>query len=101
MAEALMKLQLAGQAEIAYDTLSEQDRRLIDERFERLRHWRDDDYVRSHSILLEADEGVYALRPGTDYIVVFKVADDQVTVLSIFTEEALRRFHGVPEGSTT
>lgn len=93
MIETIMDLQMSEHARFQYSTLRSDDQRTVDAGFEHLRHWQDDDYVRSRSKRLESNREVYMFRPGADYAIAFEVVGDEIVVLSIFSEETVRKFN--------
>ncbi len=100
MTGKLLNLQMSEGAEIAYSTLGADAHRRLGAWFDHLRHWRDDEFIRSNSRLLEPTEGIYVFQTGHDYFLVFKIADDNVIVLSIFREATVRKFQIKKEKST-
>jgi hypothetical protein len=99
MAEDLLNLQYTEGAKIAYSSLGPEDRRLVDAWFDHLRNWRNDEYIRSSSRRLDADEDVYVFQTGTDLVLAFKIVGDKAIILSIFRNETLRKFETTAERS--
>jgi hypothetical protein len=101
MADAPMNLQVTEQARMAYSSLGPDDRRLVDAWFDHLRNWRNDEFVRSRSRRLRADEDLYAFQTSSDDIMIgFRINDSEITVLSIFRREWLRAFEAEVARST-
>jgi hypothetical protein len=100
MAAHALALRLDQQAEFALSTLSEDDRRIVEGWFGRIRNWHTDDDVRSRSRRLEPDDGLYAFQAdGSNLIIAFRIDGDEATILSILNSQWLRYFQ--PEGSAT
>lgn len=100
MTEDLLGLQISEHAKIAYTSLGPEERRLVDAWFDHLRNWRSDEFIRAKSKQLKFDEDIYAFQTSSDFVIVFKIVGNEVTVLSIFREEALRTFASSAEKST-
>src|SRR5437899_2208188 len=92
MADRFMNLKKTEQASIALSSLGDEDRRLVHAWFDHLRNWWNDDFIRSRSQRLPADEEVYILPTSTDLRIAFSIAGDDITILSIFRKDALRPF---------
>src|SRR6266404_588998 len=92
MAEDLLNLHITERAEIAYSSLGSEERRLVDAWFDHLRNWRNDEFIRSRSKLLDSDEDIYVFQTSTDIVIAFRIVGNEVIVLSIFHKEALRTF---------
>jgi hypothetical protein len=99
MPEALLKLDLSENAEIAYSSLNAGDRRLVDAWFEHLRNWHNDDYIRTHSQRLKTEGEVYAFPTSIDLYIAFEIKADSVLILSLLHEETVRKVKPVPEKS--
>lgn len=100
MAEALLTLHIPEQVRVAYSSLGDEYRHRVDTWFEHLRNWRSDEYVRARSRRLKTDEELYAFQTSSDDIViVFRIASDGVTVVSILRRGWLRAFEAVAERS--
>jgi hypothetical protein len=97
MIARLLSLELTEQAEIAYSSLRPDDRRLIDAWFDHLRNWHNDEYVRSHSRPVPSQQDVYLFPTSRDLVIAFQLAGEAVIVLSIFREDALRKFGTLAE----
>jgi hypothetical protein len=95
MSEDLLRRTVTERAEIAYSSLGPEDRRLVGAWFDHLRNWRNDEFIRSRSRRLGDGEDVYVFQTGTDLVIAFKISGDEVIVLSIFRQEALRPFEPV------
>src|SRR2546426_1153263 len=92
MPDDLLSLHVSEHARIAYSSLGPDDRRRVDAWFDHLRNWKNDEFIRSKSKPLQPEEDVYILRTSTDIVIAFTMADDTVTVLSIFRNEAVSKF---------
>ena len=97
MADDLLSLRMTDHAKFAYSTLGSEDRRLLDAWFDHLRNWRNDEFIRSRSERLPTDEELYLFHTSADLVIAFKVADNEVIVLSILGEAALRKFENARE----
>jgi hypothetical protein len=96
----LLKLELTEHARIALATLGPEDRRLVDAWLDHLKNWWNDDYIRSKSSRLKPDEEIYVFQTSTDLMIAFEIAGDKVIVLSIFSQDTLRKFKRIAEPST-
>ena len=92
MPASLLSLEVTEQAQIAYSSLGPEDRRVIDAWFDHLKNWQNDEFIRSHSRRVASAEGTYLFMTGRDLVIAFKIADDEVIVLSIFRQELLSKF---------
>jgi hypothetical protein len=89
----LLKTHITEPARFAISTLGDEDRRIVSAWIDHLRNWHHDEHIRSRSRPLTIDPtGPFALQTSTDIIIGFKVLDDEIVVLAIFREDALRTF---------
>lgn len=95
MAEQLLDLELEEQAEIAFSSLRPEDRRQVEAWFDHLRNWHNDEFIRSRSRRLRADEEIYVTETSAGLLIAFRIAGNQVVVLAIFRKESLRTFEAL------
>jgi hypothetical protein len=89
----LLTFRFELQAEVALSTLGEADRRLVETWIEYIRHWHDNDFARSRSRRLKADEELYVFETkSSDLLIAFSISGTEATILSIFRKEWLRHF---------
>src|SRR3954454_931698 len=74
--------------DIALRTMDADDRRKVDAWFDHLRNWDGDEYVRSHSHVLEGVAGVYVLKTSGDIRIFFRIDDDTITILDVAKRSA-------------
>ena len=88
-----MDLIISHPAEIALNTLGEDDRRKIHAWFDHLRNWETDQFVQSKSRKLDlaGDESVYVLRTSTDLRLFFILGSDRIEVIDIARRDSLER----------
>ncbi len=97
MAEELLTVEITEHARFAYSSMGPQDRRILDAWFDHLRNWRNDEFIRSRSKRVSANEEMYVFQTSTDIVIVFRIDGSRVSVLSIYRAEALRAFEPATE----
>jgi hypothetical protein len=76
-------------AEIALQTLGEEDRRTVHYWLDELKNWERGGFVRQHSYQLKPNENVYVLQTSTDLRIFFRLEPDKITVLAIARKGAI------------
>lgn len=87
-----MNLEIGHAADIALQTLGDEDRRKVFAWFDHLRNWENDDFVRSKSVRLNLPDSpnVYLLRTSTDIRLFFLLHADHIEVIDIARNDSLR-----------
>lgn len=97
MSDRVLKVRLAESSEISYSSLSPDDRRVVDGWLDHLCRWPDDEFARTRSRRLKADEELYAFQANSnDLILAFRVTNNEIEVVSILREGWLKGFEAVP-----
>jgi hypothetical protein len=94
MTDQLLKLRLNDDAELALSTLGADDRRRVENLIQQLRHGREDEFVRFHSMAMATMPHHFVLKTR-DWLVFFELKEGEVVVLSVMRSDALRAVHGV------
>ena len=92
---AMKKIAIAPAVDIAMGSLTPEGVRRLQNWFESLKRWDEDEVLRRNSVLLDSIPGVYVMRTTTDIRIFFRIDGDTVTVLNVATRAAILTSAGV------
>ena len=75
--------------DVALRTLDNENRRRVDAWFGHLANWDGDEFVRSHSHILDSLPGLYVLKTNSDLRIFFTIQENTVTVIDIATKQTI------------
>ena len=87
-----MQVEIAEPADIALQTLGQDDRQRVDAWFGHLRNWEGDQFVRDHSHRLPSSQNTYVLQTGSDIRLFFTKENGKITVFDVAKRSALLLF---------
>ncbi len=97
-----MEVVLSEKVKTALGILSHDDRNRVVAWFDYLRNWEDDEFVRSHSVLLDVEgQSVYMFRTSSEIRIFYSVDQKHKTVqvIDVTTRDTILSFGGVPSGA--
>jgi hypothetical protein len=89
-----MQIEFSRAADWQLKTLEDDDRRQVNAWCDRLRHWEEDQDVRSRSRLLHVPGygEIHFLTTNTDYRLFFILHSDRIEIIDIAHKDTLQRF---------
>ena len=96
-----MQVLLSERVKTALRILSHDDRNRVVAWFDYLRNWEEDQFVRSHSVMLDVQgQSVYMLRTSSEIRIFYTVDQENktVSVIDVTTKDTILSSGGVPTG---